>query len=141
MFGDAGHLYVYRSYGMHFCANVSYGPDGVAGGVLLRAAEVESGHDRSASRRTASATAGRRAWSGQSRFRTGSVSRSQRFRPVRPRSGNAAGTATGGRVRERAAGGYRGGGGPSLASVAPRFGRGVGVSTQPARTDAHVTVG
>jgi DNA-3-methyladenine glycosylase len=51
MFGPAGHLYVYRSYGMHFCANVSYGPDGVAGGVLLRAAEIREGHELVASRR------------------------------------------------------------------------------------------
>lgn len=43
MFGPAGHLYVYRSYGMHFCMNVSYGPVGVAGGVLLRAGEVLEG--------------------------------------------------------------------------------------------------
>ncbi|QCQ93842.1 DNA-3-methyladenine glycosylase [Rhodococcus sp. SGAir0479] len=53
MFGEPGHLYVYRSYGMHFCANVSYGPDGVAGGVLLRAAEIVAGHDLVASRRPA----------------------------------------------------------------------------------------
>ncbi|WP_241665949.1 DNA-3-methyladenine glycosylase [Prescottella subtropica] len=53
MFGEAGHLYVYRSYGMHFCANVSYGPDGVAGGVLMRAAEILSGHDVVATRRPA----------------------------------------------------------------------------------------
>ncbi|RVW05777.1 DNA-3-methyladenine glycosylase [Rhodococcus xishaensis] len=51
MFGEAGHLYVYRSYGMHFCANVSYGPDGVAGGVLMRAAEIMQGHELVASRR------------------------------------------------------------------------------------------
>ncbi|PTR32446.1 DNA-3-methyladenine glycosylase [Rhodococcus sp. OK519] len=51
MFGPAGHLYVYRSYGMHFCANVSYGPEGVAGGVLLRAAEILEGHELVASRR------------------------------------------------------------------------------------------
>ena len=43
MFGPAGHLYVYRSYGMHFCMNVSYGPVGIAGGVLLRAGEVLDG--------------------------------------------------------------------------------------------------
>ncbi|WP_241566023.1 DNA-3-methyladenine glycosylase [Prescottella agglutinans] len=53
MFGEAGHLYVYRSYGMHFCANVSYGPDGVAGGVLLRAAEIVEGDELVASRRPA----------------------------------------------------------------------------------------
>ncbi|WP_305091514.1 DNA-3-methyladenine glycosylase [Prescottella sp. R16] len=53
MFGDAGHLYVYRSYGMHFCANVSYGRDGVAGGVLMRAAEILSGDDLVATRRPA----------------------------------------------------------------------------------------
>lgn len=53
MFGEAGHLYVYRSYGMHFCANVSYGPDGVAGGVLLRAAEIVEGDELVVSRRPA----------------------------------------------------------------------------------------
>ncbi|TXG91279.1 DNA-3-methyladenine glycosylase [Rhodococcus rhodnii] len=51
MFGPAGHLYVYRSYGLHFCANVSCGPDGIASAVLLRAARVESGHDVVARRR------------------------------------------------------------------------------------------
>lgn len=43
MFGRAGCLYVYRSYGMHFCMNVSYGPIGHSGGILLRSGEVIEG--------------------------------------------------------------------------------------------------
>ena len=43
MFGPAGRLYTYRSHGIHVCANVVCGYDGVAGAVLLRAAAVESG--------------------------------------------------------------------------------------------------
>ncbi len=45
MFGPAGHLYVYLSYGMHFCANVTTGPDETASAVLLRAGEVVEGID------------------------------------------------------------------------------------------------
>ncbi|ATQ27972.1 3-methyladenine DNA glycosylase [Rhodococcus ruber Chol-4] len=53
MFGPAGHLYVYRSYGLHHCANISVGADGVAAAVLLRGAEVVAGEETVRARRTA----------------------------------------------------------------------------------------
>ncbi len=51
MFGAAGTLYVYRSYGMHWCMNVVTGPAGRAAAVLLRGARPVAGADVMSRRR------------------------------------------------------------------------------------------
>lgn len=43
MFRRPGTLYVYRSYGIHNCANTAAGPEGVGWGILVRSGEVVEG--------------------------------------------------------------------------------------------------
>jgi DNA-3-methyladenine glycosylase len=43
MFMEAGHVYIYRSYGLHLCLNIVLGPEGYGAGALIRSLKPTTG--------------------------------------------------------------------------------------------------
>src|SRR5262249_3608291 len=59
MFGGPGHAYVYFTYGMHYCVNLTCQPPGTPEALLLRAGRVTEGAALAAARRSAGRPAAR----------------------------------------------------------------------------------
>ncbi len=57
LFGRPGDLYVYFTYGMHWCANLVCGPRGSGAAVLMRAGQVVAGEPQARRRRGAAVPA------------------------------------------------------------------------------------
>lgn len=51
MFGPAGHAYIYLTYGMHYCFNVTAGPENEGHGILVRAIDIVDGQELAIKRR------------------------------------------------------------------------------------------